>query len=217
MKCAFPPIEIASLKIWPSSPLYVSTMMGRRPIGTSGPETDRFLAESANATGSFSLLRLEMNSPSVWLYSSFPSSSNLSFYFDTSCTWKRICRLLLFSFITSPKVYIFIYSICFLFWTKLPHQIRNSCRGPNQDIQLWIVWGGNFWSNRSQDSERHDGELELWWRTLTVYLELRPENSQDTSRATSWPHGWDATINSEDPSCSSRFYLVHSVIINIIQ
>ena len=42
------------------------------------------------------------------------------------------------------------------------------------------------------------GELELRWQALTVYLELQPENSQDMSRATSWPHGWDATINSEE-------------------
>ena len=79
-----------------------------------------------------------------------------------------------------------------------------------------FLWGKLLKQLESGLKERHDGELELWGQSLAVYLELRPENSQDMSQATSWPHGWDATINSEELYPRPMYVASSERIINIV-
>ena len=58
------------------------------------------------------------------------------------------------------------------------------------------------------------GEQELWWQTLMVYLELRMENSQDMSGATSWHNR--CHTHSEDLYTRPMYLAGSERIINIV-
>ena len=83
--------------------------------------------------------------------------------------------------------------------------LRTKRRTTRSFVWKHFLWGKLLKQLESglRETRRRAGALMA--NTDGLFGASANENSRDMSRATSSPHGWDATINSEDPSCRSRF------------